>query len=835
MGSAHAASLESSWGQLSARMATAGWEAEAHTKHLIESCIRHADARLHAQRRAGEEAAEVYALLALLAFFRRAIDLHEAATCAESKAKMQREAHLERGLVEASIASMQALCRTTTLLVGEEEERLGLEWALRDILDTQEKAALEHLEHLERLATASAPVKPEDLERFASRLKKNHAVALKVLLLFSKSGGILGRDGWISPELGDDRGFVLKAAAQGTGEFLRLASASLKDDFDVVAAATRGSRRGGAFAFASDAIRGSKEKVLLLLLWANGRNHGGVLQFASPELQADLDVTTEALKIDPGYLRHVASSLLESRAFLLAISDPKNPLRVKQDRIEIAVLSWCLEPLRSDGAFVLEMLRRAEAGATARGGKRSSEKKPIFGTLAKKLRDDRDFALQAVRLNFRYLADLGAALRADVDVAACAVKQSAEAWAWVPEKIHALVRAKVKPAFDWHRTLQSAEAGGGGGGGESSAEAEAEAIRLISCSICLEPLLHGARQCPSGHLLCSDCLRELFERPTKARRTTTAPSASSASAASAASATVPCPTCREPFRLASYGRNLVVEQMARGAVVHCPLGCGERLRLDAVRDHAEHAACRLLRKVSCPLGCELHDAPLADVLRHLHLEHRALLVPSREGGEVARVAARLRHSTSPAAAGVESPTTGGTPDPGDPGLLVALGASHVLILWQPKLSQIPEIQQPRQPPRLRAEAVEEAVEEAAEEAVEEAVEEAAEARAAEEAVEARAAGEDTTTSPNTMTFAEIAIQLWPAEGTPTDGAYSLEVTMSHRLSHRGDGEVSFSTTSRVALRRSAGAKQKMTFPIASDVDLADLEFSVEIGRVRVAR
>lgn len=771
----------SSWRLLNAAIATDGWETKAHVKHLIEACKQSTDAGLQALRAAYEEGSDTFAILT---YSRCSLDvIFEIATNtnAESKAKVRKEAHLGDGVLEALIQSMEGVCQTG-LPVG--ELRSSLERELQRYLARQEEAALDHLERL------LSHVKLEELERFAPRLKRNRAVALKILNLSLRKDGMVLLSDWISPELGDDRSFVLEAAVQGTGEFLCFAGAALQDDFDVVEAATKGSRQGCAFAFASEAIRGSKEKVLLLLLLLRGKSCDyGVLQFASPELQADIDVAKQALKSCPGYLRHVAPSFRKDREFLLAISDPKNRFQVKQEKMAIVVLTSCLEPLRSDGAFILEMLRRVEA---SQGGKCP---KAVFRGLEKKLRDHRDFALQAVRLNHRYFADLSAVLKADVNIAVSAVKRSADAWPWVPGKIHGLVRAKVKQdvqgAFNWYRTLQNMPStpstpstpSSSMEGSGSFSNNEVEAIRLISCGICFEPLLHGAKQCPSGHLLCSDCLKELFERPAKARKTTSG---------SSSSAVVPCPTCREAFPLASYGRNLVVEQMAQGAVVHCPLGCGEQLRLDAVRKHAEHA-CQL-RKVACPLGCELH-APVAEVIEHLHLEHRGLMLvqfqASQEGG------GPLRHSlTVPVASVLVASVT--APSPRNPSLLVALGASHVLVLWQPKL-----LQQPLRPLC--------------------------------EDVVGTTAGEGRT-CPTVTTFAEVEIQLWPREGTLTE-SYSLEVTLSPRVSPRGETSSSSSssrgcssTTCRMSLKRSADATA-MTFPINSDVDIASLEFSIEISRV----
>jgi hypothetical protein len=136
-------------------------------------------------------------------------------------------------------------------------------------------------------------------------------------------------------------------------------------------------------------------------------------------------------------------------------------------------------------------------------------------------------------------------------------------------------------------------------------------LQSLSCTVCYSLLSKqgSARQCPSGHLLCEECLNRLADRAYGKRRAPTNRELDKV--------LVRCPTCREYVPRERYHRSLVAEQLTSSLEGPCPLGCGASLPLSKIEEHSRDECPN--RLVQCPF-CN-RDVPMRNLERHV-LEDR---------------------------------------------------------------------------------------------------------------------------------------------------------------------------------------------------------------------
>eukprot|EP00933_Yihiella_yeosuensis_P023350 TRINITY_DN18180_c0_g2_i2.p1 TRINITY_DN18180_c0_g2~~TRINITY_DN18180_c0_g2_i2.p1 ORF type:complete len:445 (+),score=87.50 TRINITY_DN18180_c0_g2_i2:258-1592(+) len=227
---------------------------------------------------------------------------------------------------------------------------------------------------------------------------------------------------WAHPSLLEDKSFVMKALAVESsiaGFVLESTTMELRGDREVVLAALESS--GGALEFASEALRHDREVVLKAV-----RRYGLALEHASQELRADRDVVLQAISSNCAALRYASSQLKEDRAFLLEglrrggggmLQHIHESLQADPDflreamKIECTALSHAAKELQDTPELVLEAIiaGRANGGAAL-------ELAPL------RLREDRQFLLQAAKLTSQALRIAPDSLRSDKSFVLEAVK-----------------------------------------------------------------------------------------------------------------------------------------------------------------------------------------------------------------------------------------------------------------------------------------------------------------------------------------------------------------------------------------------------------------------------
>ena len=212
------------------------------------------------------------------------------------------------------------------------------------------------------------------LEFGAEKFKKNKNILTEVV---KNSHNALS---FLAENEKNDKKLVI-TAVDHNGYALQYASEQLRNDKDVVIAAVR--NYGNALEYASEQLQNDKDLVITAV-----RTNGDALQYASEELQNDKDVAMVAL-------------INSTEAF-----------------------EYVSERLQSDKEFILHAIVQKDEDAVD-----DDLDSYISDNIPEKLKADKDFVLQMVKVNAMVLGCVSDELKVDKEVVTLAVKNNGKAYA----------------------------------------------------------------------------------------------------------------------------------------------------------------------------------------------------------------------------------------------------------------------------------------------------------------------------------------------------------------------------------------------------------------------
>jgi hypothetical protein len=212
------------------------------------------------------------------------------------------------------------------------------------------------------------------LEFGAEKFKKNKNILTEVV---KNSHNALS---FLAENEKNDKKLVI-TAVDHNGYALQYASEQLRNDKDVVIAAVR--NYGNALEYASEQLQNDKDLVITAV-----RTNGDALQYASEELQNDKDVAMVALINSTEAFEYVSERLQSDKEFILHAIGQKDEDAVDDD----------LDSYISDN-------------------------------IPEKLKADKDFVLQMVKVNAMVLGCVSDELKVDKEVVTLAVKNNGKAYA----------------------------------------------------------------------------------------------------------------------------------------------------------------------------------------------------------------------------------------------------------------------------------------------------------------------------------------------------------------------------------------------------------------------
>jgi hypothetical protein len=173
----------------------------------------------------------------------------------------------------------------------------------------------------------------------------------------------------------NDKNLVI-TAVKHHGYALQYAPEQLQNDKDVVIAAVR--NYGNALEYASEQLRNDKDVVITAV-----RTNGDALQYASEELQNDKDVAMAALINSTEAFEYVSERLQSDKEFILHAIGQKDDDAVDDD-LDSYISDNIPEKLKADKDFVLEMVKVNGM---------------VLGCLSDELKVDKDVVTLAVKNN----------------------------------------------------------------------------------------------------------------------------------------------------------------------------------------------------------------------------------------------------------------------------------------------------------------------------------------------------------------------------------------------------------------------------------------------------
>ena len=177
----------------------------------------------------------------------------------------------------------------------------------------------------------------------------------------------------------NDKNLVITAVKHHGGSPLQYASEQLRNDKDVVIGAiTAVDQYHSTFQYASEELQNDKDVVIT----AVGHN-GDALQYASEELQNDKDVAMAALINSTGAFKYVSERLRSDKEFILHAIGQKDVDAVDDD-LDSYISDNIPEKLKADKDFVLEMVKVNGM---------------VLGCVADELKVDKDVVMLAVKNN----------------------------------------------------------------------------------------------------------------------------------------------------------------------------------------------------------------------------------------------------------------------------------------------------------------------------------------------------------------------------------------------------------------------------------------------------
>ena len=207
------------------------------------------------------------------------------------------------------------------------------------------------------------------LEFGAEKFKKNKNILTEVV---KNSHNALS---FLAENEKNDKKLVI-TAVDHNGYALQYASEQLRNDKDVVIAAVR--NYGNALEYASEQLQNDKDLVITAV-----RTNGDALQYASEELQNDKDVAMAALINSTEAFEYVSERLQSDKEFILHAIGQKDVDAVDDD-LDSYISDNIPEKLKADKDFVLEMVKVNGM---------------VLGCVADELKVDKDVVMLAVKNN----------------------------------------------------------------------------------------------------------------------------------------------------------------------------------------------------------------------------------------------------------------------------------------------------------------------------------------------------------------------------------------------------------------------------------------------------
>ncbi len=180
------------------------------------------------------------------------------------------------------------------------------------------------------------------LEFGAEKFKKNKNILTEVV---KNSHNALS---FLAENEKNDKKLVI-TAVDHNGYALQYASEQLRNDKDVVIAAVR--NYGNALEYASEQLQNDKDLVITAV-----RTNGDALQYASEELQNDKDVAMAALINSTEAFEYVSERLQSDKEFILHAIGQKDEDAVDDD-LDSYISDNIPEKLKADKDFVLQMVK----------------------------------------------------------------------------------------------------------------------------------------------------------------------------------------------------------------------------------------------------------------------------------------------------------------------------------------------------------------------------------------------------------------------------------------------------------------------------------------------
>jgi len=207
------------------------------------------------------------------------------------------------------------------------------------------------------------------LEFGAEKFKKNKNILTEVV---KNSHNALS---FLAENEKNDKKLVI-TAVDHNGYALQYASEQLRNDKDVVIAAVR--NYGNALEYASEQLQNDKDLVITAV-----RTNGDALQYASEELQNDKDVAMAALINSTEAFEYVSERLQSDKEFILHAIGQKDVDAVDDD-LDSYISDNIPEKLKADKDFVLEMVKVNGM---------------VLGCVSDELKVDKDVVMLAVKNN----------------------------------------------------------------------------------------------------------------------------------------------------------------------------------------------------------------------------------------------------------------------------------------------------------------------------------------------------------------------------------------------------------------------------------------------------
>ena len=241
------------------------------------------------------------------------------------------------------------------------------------------------------------------LEFFSEELKQDE----QIVLAAAKNSGNAALE--FGAEKFKTNKNILTEVVKNSQDALSFLAENDKNDKNLIMTAV--DNYGNALEYASEHLQNDKDVVITAV-----RNNGDALEYASEELQNDKDVVITAVRTNGDALQYASEELQNNKdvAMTALLTSP-------------IAFEYISEMLRSDKEIILHALAQKYMDST---GKVINDLDFSFSdNIPEKLKADKDFVLQMVKVNGMVLSCVADELKVDKDVVTLAVKNNGKAYA----------------------------------------------------------------------------------------------------------------------------------------------------------------------------------------------------------------------------------------------------------------------------------------------------------------------------------------------------------------------------------------------------------------------